>query len=167
VLAANLRALPGLALLGCAVGGAATAYKTYSGPRKPDAEVALLIGQVAFIDGEPVQQHGQRFALEPGCHVVRLPNKVYDSDSTESITGTLPPTHFALPVKASHMYQVRVRVPHMSGAGSGGLVIEVIEHDATHEQVGKYPALYGEGDYGMCTLEAAATAKAKAASEAR
>ena len=82
-------------------------YTTNEPPRPPD-QTAKLFGPIKTVDGEDVSKQGQSFTLLPGCHVVRLLEKVghIDSHNGGGFIGTLGHTTFALRMKAGHTYEI-------------------------------------------------------------
>ncbi len=107
------------------------AYPLYPDPAHPrsDAEVGVLNGPMAAIDGRDVADEGQSFALLPGCHSFRLlptTRKVAQSggtlaQSSRSYVTPLPQQVFSLDVQPGHSYtfdSLIVQPPHSWGFGS-------------------------------------------------
>ena len=105
-------------------------YPNPESPRPP-AEVARLFGPIAAIDGEDVSRRGKSFALLPGCHIVRLVDKVgaINTSSSGGYVGTIGGVIFALRMKASFAYEIEVGFFDTTGP-TGQLTIRAWERAA-------------------------------------
>jgi hypothetical protein len=97
---------------------------------RPPAEIARLFGPIAAVDGQDVSRLGKSFALLPGCHIVRLADKVGEI-STSNGGGFVGSTGaiFALRMKASHAYEIEIQLQQMTGP-VGQMTIRAWERSA-------------------------------------
>lgn len=142
-----------LALGGCV--GTKPPQALYAGPERPGTEIAELHGVVEYVDGQRVS--GGKFALLPGCHVVRPPTALGQSSATEAQWMTLPEMHFSLPMRAGYRYQIATSAGHMDGTGAGQGAIRGLEMDTLGTVVRTFPAFAGQGSAAACEAEAAVT----------
>jgi hypothetical protein len=101
-------------------------YPLYPNPDKerPSEEVAILMGEVAIVDGKDVSPNGRTFALEPGCHIVRTPKRVGGTSASGAYWADIGEISFAMDMQAHHVYVVRINVATTSGMG-GSVTVSV------------------------------------------
>jgi hypothetical protein len=108
-------------------------YPLYPGSEspRPASEVARLFGPIATIDGQDVSRLGKSFALLPGCHKVRLLEKVGEISATNNggYVGTIGTVIFALSMKANYVYEIDIQVRNVTGP-VGRLMIQAWERAA-------------------------------------
>lgn len=140
-----------LALGGCV--GSKPAQALYAGPEMSPSEVAELHGIVEHVDGQRVS--GGKFALLPGCHIVRPPTKAGESSPQGAAWTTLPELHYSIMMVAGHRYQIAVRSGHMDGTGSGRAMLEATETDPAGALIHTFNPLAGPGAPDYCERESA------------
>jgi hypothetical protein len=123
--------LPG----GCIAGTGEAAYPLYSADQPlANSEVATLHGDVAYVDGRDVGGLATSFTLLPGCHVVGLPDKSQAGDpSRGGFWATLPPTYFAVQMRARMHYLFKVRMQATDNLGT--VTIDAREVDSAGQTV--------------------------------
>jgi hypothetical protein len=125
-------------------------YPNPESPRPP-AEVARLFGPIAAIDGEDVSRKGKSFALLPGCHIVRLVDKVgaINTSSSGGYVGTIGGVIFALRMKASFAYEIEVGFFDTTGP-TGQLTIRAWERAADGSRSTPIAPAQSEADIDDC-----------------
>jgi hypothetical protein len=120
---------------GCIADTSEATYPLYSADQRlPESEVATLRGDVACVDGRDVRGLAASFALLPGCHVIRLPDKVQAGDpSRGGFWATLPPTYFAVQMRAGMQYLFKVGMQATDNLGR--VTIDAREVDAGGQTV--------------------------------
>jgi len=98
-------------------------------PLQPPNRVARLFGPIAAIDGKDVSQLGKSFSLLPGCHIVRLLDKVGEISQAGGYVGNIGTAIFAIWMKADHVYEVEVQMRNATGP-VGRLTIQTWERAA-------------------------------------
>ena len=90
-----------------------------------------MFGPIAAVDGQDVSHLGKSFSLLPGCHIVRLADKVGEMNSNHAggYVGTIGTAIFAIWMKADHVYEVEVQVGNATGP-VGRLTIQTWERAA-------------------------------------
>ena len=140
-------------ILGC-IAGEGRGYPLYpttgAGPMDP-SRVVRLAGYVRFVDGVDVSEHGTRFELLPGCHLIGTPSRWGSASMSGGVavsTGTLT---FALPMKAGHQYAVSVET---SLAGGGGptqpAFVRAYERDASGAVTETFAPASSQSDVQRC-----------------
>jgi hypothetical protein len=109
----RLAARPSVLILGfffaCA-GSGQRGFPLYakSGEPLPREQVALLNGDVQFIDGQNVSDLGRWFELLPGCHVVTT-SPEWRARVESSASGIIPPNGqltYAMNMNAGYRYEI-------------------------------------------------------------
>ena len=126
--AAGCMGLTCVLLVGCI--GSNPTYPLYPNPEqeRPAAEVAILTGDVAIVDGKDVSSHGRTFALEPGCHIVSTPKRDGGTSSSATFWADIGEISFAINMKARFRYVVRVNFAQTNGTGGHVSVTAREEH---------------------------------------
>ena len=93
--------------------------------------MARLFGPIAAVDGQDVSRLGKSFSVLPGCHIVRLVDKVgaINTSSSGGYVGTTGGVVFALRMKASFAYEIEVGFFDTTGP-TGQLTIRAWERAA-------------------------------------
>ena len=117
--------------------------------------VAELHGDIEYVDGTKVS--GGKFALLPGCHIVRPPTAWGSSSPQNAVWATLPIMHMSILMQAEHQYKVAIGGGHMDGSGSGSVRVQAVELDARGDTIKTFLPLEGEGRMEACEREAAAS----------
>jgi hypothetical protein len=110
-------------------------YALYPNPEqtRPPQEVARLVGPIGFVNGRDVSRLGKSFALQPGCHEVKLARKVAEVNtvSPNAYVATLPPdVTYALNMQASHTYAFEVHVRGNTGPTTTDAYVTGWDRDA-------------------------------------
>ena len=147
------RAGLGLLLLSGCIVRAGDPHPLYPNPEtpRPPAEVARLFGPIAAVDGQDVSRLGKSFALVPGCHIVRLVEKV-GAINTSAATGFVGMTGgvvFALKMRANFAYEVEVQMRETAGP-TGTLLIQAWERAADGSSATPIPPARSEADIDAC-----------------
>ena len=148
----TLATLAALLLPACIVraGEPRPLYPNPESPRPP-AAVARLFGPIAAIDGEDVSRKGKSFALLPGCHIVRLLDKVgaINTSSSGGYVGIIGGVIFALRMKASFAYEIEVGFFDTTGP-TGELTIRAWERAADGSSSTPIAPAQSEADIDEC-----------------
>jgi hypothetical protein len=125
-------------------------YPNPETPRRPD-EVARLSGPIAAVDGQDVSRLGKSFALAPGCHIVRLVDKVgaINSSNSGGYVATIGGVIFALRMKASFSYEIEIQMRETSGP-TGTLTIQAWERAADGSSVAPLAPARQDSDIDDC-----------------
>jgi hypothetical protein len=151
-LRAGAAGLVGLLFAGCIV-RAGDPHPLYPSPetRRPPAEVARLFGPIAAVDGEDVSRQGKSFALLPGCHIVRMADKVGAINTTASsgFVGSTGGVIFALRMKANFAYEIEIQMRETAGP-TGQLMIQAWERAADGSSATPIAPARSEADVADC-----------------
>jgi hypothetical protein len=116
---AELALAGALSLSACIVRGGEPhpLYPNAETGQRPAAEVARLTGPIAKVDGEDVSRLGKSFTLLPGCHIVRLTDKVGDinSQTASGFVGEMSGVVFAFRMKAGYTYDIDIQLNDVNG----------------------------------------------------
>lgn len=135
--------------------GSAPAQPLYLETQDGPPALAELHGEIEYVDGAKVS--GGKFALLPGCHVVRPPTAWGSSSPQDAVWATLPVMHLAILMQADHRYKVAIGGGHMDGTGSGSVRVEAVEINPRGDTVKTFVPLEGAGQMEACEREAAAS----------
>ena len=95
-------------------------YALYPNPEqaRPPQDVARLVGPIGSVNGRDVSRLGKSFAVEPGCHELKLARKVAEVNTVNptGYVATLPPdVTYVLNMQAGHSYEFEVHVRGNAG----------------------------------------------------
>jgi hypothetical protein len=78
-------------------------------PRAP-GDIATISGPIASIDEGPVSARGKVFHVLPGCHVVRVKEKIGEMNAEGSAgwSARLPPLVYAFQARPAHAYSIEI-----------------------------------------------------------
>jgi hypothetical protein len=148
-----MAALVPIILLGCISGGNGRGQPLYPKPAEPlsRAQVALLGGYVAEVDGKDVRELEPPYELLPGCHLVRTGTEWGAGDRVPggSVWVTTSSIPFALPMRAGHSYNIRVETGVMTGP-TGTPTIQAFEIDPGGKQTRVIEPAKGQADIDAC-----------------
>jgi len=156
-MSALTKTLAGPLILGATLGacvGSGPAQPLYLGS-EPPAAVAELHGEIEYVDGAKVS--GEKFALLPGCHVVRPPTSWGASSPQNAVGAALPVMHLAILMQADHRYQVSIGAGYMDGTGRGAVGVQAVETNQRGDTLRIFVPFEGEGQMEACEREAAAS----------
>jgi hypothetical protein len=142
----------GLLFLGCIV-RAGDPHPLYPNPEtpRPPTEVARLLGPIAAVDGQDVSREGKSFALLPGCHIVRLADKIGAINTTASggFVGSTGGPIFALRMKANFTYEIDIQLRETAGP-TGQIIIQAWERPADGSSMTPIAPARSEADIADC-----------------
>ena len=143
------------ATLGACVGSAPAQPLYVETGEGPPAGVAELHGEIEYVDGAKVS--GEKFALLPGCHVVRPPTFWGASSPQDAVGATLPVMHLSILMQADHRYQVAIGAGYMDGTGRAPVGVQAVEINQRGDTLRTFAPFQGEGHMDACEREAAAS----------
>lgn len=158
-MSALTKTLAGPLILGATLGacvGSGPAQPLYVETEEgPPAAVAELHGEIEYVDGAKVS--GEKFALLPGCHVVRPPTSWGASSPQNAVRATLSVMHLSILMQADHRYQVTIGAGYIDGTGRGAVGVQAVETNQRGDTLRTFAPFQGEGHMELCEREAAAS----------
>ena len=141
-------AMAALLALGCQPSGEPL-YPHPEIPRRAD-EVASITGPIAFIDERPVSSRGTVFQVLPGCHVVRLLDRIgeMNAEGTAGWSAHLPPLVFLFRTRGGFSYGIDVR--GRSGSGLYGELSVAASERAPDGTITAVPPSRDAGEVQAC-----------------
>jgi hypothetical protein len=116
-------------------------------PPLPPEQTARLFGPIATVDGDNVSKQGRSFTLLPGCHIVRLLEKIGEINTSNGggFIGTIGHVVFALRMKAGYTYEIEASMPTGTNHPVNQMTIQAWERAADGSGATAIaPAKYGD-----------------------
>lgn len=121
------------------------------GPPRTRSDVALLIGPIETVDGKNVAAHGPMLELLPGCHIVRIGDRVGHVGESETLAAVSSSRIYAFRMRAGHTYTIEApRRGATPSARAPNAVHTIAREENRDGHVAYVPVAMSEYDIAAC-----------------